>query len=1054
MVSHIYMRNFFAAVALIAGTALVPALASAQAITGDVNPNASATICVNLQNDLSRGQSDSQTNGEVSILQIFLQSTSTAGSNTPYLTGDPTGFFGIQTETAVKQFQTDQQLLSSGYVGPLTRAKIKNLTCTGGAVPANFSVTPASGAAPLQVTATFPQEWRSFIVQECANNLPRLGGRSFSIDWGDGTFPGQNGRIAPCATHTYTSAGTYTVSAKIYDFSDVPAFNGQFTQTVWTGSTTVTVTNVNSNAPVVNGIDGPASLNAGQTGTWTVNASVPNQPGAQVSYSVLWGDEVTPASGQASAPLQTSATFTHVYQNNGIYSPTFTVTNAAGSVSANLMVTVGGGGQCTNLQNDLSLNSTDATTNGEVSILQAFLQSTVSTAGFPYLSGTPTGYFGFLTQSAVRQFQSEHGLLAAGFVGPATRAQIKSLTCGGGTPSQDLSASVTSGKAPLTVKFTSGVGNKIDYGDGSIPDIFFYCQAIGCATQGFTTEHIYQSAGVYTARAFVGDTNIVGTVTIIVTGTVAPPPAAACTDLQNDFAYRSTDSQTNGEVSILQDFFQSAISPATGAPYLTGEPTGFFGQLTRAAVVQFQTDNGLPMVGTVGPITRAKIKEISCGSTPPSPPPPPIAECTDLQNNLSYRSTDSQTSGEVSLLQAFFQSVTSPTTGVQYLTGEPTGFFGQLTKAAVIQFQTDNGLTATGVAGPATRAKISALTCGETPPPPPPPPPPEVCNVDAEMQSCVNGAYAARIGPDCSWLACPYKPVVPTAPTISSFTAAATSLSYEGSTNLSWNVASSTGTTCSLSINGGTSASVPASNSAYNTGALTGTTKYTLSCSTDSGPVAAKDVTVKVASRELSCASQQQPQYVYGYGKLDADGKPFIRLQGNCSYFTGYSVFDTGWVQGAQLSKSGNCPVGLGLAVTGTASLDKSGLNVMSSYGGGYEGSCSAAWPSSFKWPDSSATDTRPGPTVDLAQSSASSQGEASISWKSTNADSCVIAYSTDGLTFTSWKFGTSGSGVSMSQISGFNNSGSWVFRATCTGNGAPAVDKVTHTIVSQPGGD
>ena len=1195
------MRNFFAAVALLAGTALVPALASAQTIPGDVNPNASATICVNLQNDLSRGTSDAQTAGEVSVLQIFLQSTSTPGSTTPYLTGDPTGFFGIQTENAVKQFQTDQQLLSSGYVGPLTRARIRTLTCGGGTTtqsfsatplssaaplavtftfPASlgnflpgaptysvdfgdgstlalltcnqltcsapitiqhtyaaagtytaalksqnaslpppfgtvttvgvqtitvtagqtdtggFSVSPSSGAAPLTVSATFPQTWRALVTAECANNQPRLGGRSFSIDWGDGTFPQQNGRVAPCATHTYTVAGTYTVSAKIYDFSDVPAFNGQFTQTVWTGSATVTVGGGATGSPSITVGSPGTGLSVAQGQTLRISWSAQNAPSGSVV--ALWltdpnssGNVITLIRGQqpttgtydwvvpttyceqdvCGVPLRTGSYTIDatLYTPSNAYLYGFppanpvVATKLAGAASG--IFTVTGGSTttvCTDLRNDLSLNATDAKTNGEVSLLQAFLQSTPSAGGFPYLSGTPTGYFGFLTQSAVRLFQSEHGLLAAGFVGPATRTQIKVLTCGGTTPAVSFSATPSSGSAPLTVVFgvnTRGL-YKIDFGDSTQEEFDTRYSVVECATGstscpvGFKT-HTYASAGTYTAnlqQQIVCITTpcvapVLGTVTITVTGSdLPPPPEAECTDLQNELSYRSTDSQTGGEVSLLQAFFQAATSPTTGVQYLTGEPTGFFGQLTKAAVIQFQRDNNLTATGVVDSATRAKIKEISCHVTPP---PPPIAECTDLQNDLSLRSTDSQTGGEVSLLQAFFQSVTSSGTGAPYLTGEPTGFFGQLTKAAVIQFQKDKGLTATGIVNSATRAKIRTLTCGDTPPPPPPPP--EVCNVDAEMQSCINGAYAARIGPDCSWLACPYKPVVPTAPAINSFTAAATSLAYEGSTNLSWSVASSTGTTCSLSVNGGTSSSVPASNSAYNTGALAATTKYTLSCSTGSGPVATRDVTVKVASRELSCVSQQQPQYVYGYGKLDADGKPFIRLQGNCSYFTGYSVFDTGWVQGAQLSKSGNCPVGYGLAVTANASIDKTGLNVTSSYGGGYEGSCTATWPASFKWPSSSSTDTRPGPTVDLAQSSVSSYGQNSLSWKSTNADSCTIAYSTDGLKFTNWQFGTSGSNVSASQISGFNSPGTWVFRATCTGNGAPAVDKVTHTILSEP---
>ena len=104
----------------------------------------------------------------------------------------------------------------------------------------------------------------------------------------------------------------------------------------------------NTGAPVVKGIEGPASLNAGQTGTWTVIASVPNQAGAQLRYSVQWGDEGYYSErfnlGSFAYNQQTSATFTHAYpysRNNGTYKPKFTVSNSYGSASAEMMVTVG-----------------------------------------------------------------------------------------------------------------------------------------------------------------------------------------------------------------------------------------------------------------------------------------------------------------------------------------------------------------------------------------------------------------------------------------------------------------------------------------------------------------------------------------------------------------------------------------------------------------------------------------------------------------------------------------------------------------------------------------
>ncbi len=62
---------------------------------------------------------------------------------------------------------------------------------------------------------------------------------------------------------------------------------------------------------------------------------------------------------------------------------------------------------------------------------------------------------------------------------------------------------------------------------------------------------------------------------------------------------------TGGEVTELQQFLatNSLIYPA-------GTVSGYYGPLTRAAVVQFQVAYGIPQVGRVGPMTQAKMNSI------------------------------------------------------------------------------------------------------------------------------------------------------------------------------------------------------------------------------------------------------------------------------------------------------------------------------------------------------------------------------------------------------------------------------------------------------------
>jgi parallel beta-helix repeat protein len=72
---------------------------------------------------------------------------------------------------------------------------------------AALQVTPQSGSTPLEVTA-----------DASASSDPQGPIEAYSFDWGDGS-PVTGPQSGPTATHTYTSAGTYTVKATVRDNS-------------------------------------------------------------------------------------------------------------------------------------------------------------------------------------------------------------------------------------------------------------------------------------------------------------------------------------------------------------------------------------------------------------------------------------------------------------------------------------------------------------------------------------------------------------------------------------------------------------------------------------------------------------------------------------------------------------------------------------------------------------------------------------------------------------------------------------------------------------------
>lgn len=84
-----------------------------------ITSSASAMACTSLTKALSKGSE----NSEVLKLQQFL-------FDGGYLTAKPNGYFGDRTVMAVKKFQKEKGLAQVGTVGPLTRTKLKNMSCS------------------------------------------------------------------------------------------------------------------------------------------------------------------------------------------------------------------------------------------------------------------------------------------------------------------------------------------------------------------------------------------------------------------------------------------------------------------------------------------------------------------------------------------------------------------------------------------------------------------------------------------------------------------------------------------------------------------------------------------------------------------------------------------------------------------------------------------------------------------------------------------------------------------------------------------------------------
>ncbi len=109
------------------------------------------------------------------------------------------------------------------------------------------------------------------------------------------------------------------------------------------------------------------------------------------------------------------------------------------------------------------------------------------------------------------------------------------------------------------------------------------------------------------------------------------------------------------------------------------DPTGYFGDITEAAVKKFQKDHGLSVDGNVGTATYSKINILL--SKPDLKKGMSNKDITELQSNLKK---------------------------LQFFNQEPTGYFGDITEASVKNFQKQYNLKVSGVMDLLTYVKIDS----------------------------------------------------------------------------------------------------------------------------------------------------------------------------------------------------------------------------------------------------------------------------------------------------------------------------------------------------------
>lgn len=281
----------------------------------------------------------------------------------------------------------------------------------------------------------------------------------------------------------------------------------------------------------------------------------------------------------------------------------------------------------------------------DVARLQKFLASDPAI----YPEALVTGYYGALTEAAVKRWQAKYNIVSSGtaettgygVTGPRTAAAISlqcSTTVGGGDASPTvggfIQVSPVSGNAPLQVNVTATVNTTascgsavylLDWGDASAP-YSIPVSANTCAQLAQTYQHTYIYGGVYIVKLSAGGHET--TATVVVSGPSAPSTSAV------NLPAALSASPNSGSAPLLVTF----TAYGAGAAYSGGvrinygdgnaatlcNPNLVCGQssITHSYTSPGTYSASIIGIGPNGNTTLATTQVVVSGSTAPSPSTP------------------------------------------------------------------------------------------------------------------------------------------------------------------------------------------------------------------------------------------------------------------------------------------------------------------------------------------------------------------------------------------------------------------------------------------------
>ena len=624
--------------------------------------------------------------------------------------GEVTGNVGDKTTAAIKEFQKRYNLTVDGVAGPATVAKLNQVYSNSTTVKVSSSSKTglglgSSGTAVSQlqtnlttlgyywaeITGNFGAKTETAVKAfQKAYGLPQDGVAGTSTlnaistavakKGGSSSSSSSSGGLVTSGILQLNSTGT-NVSALQTSLKALGFYSGEITGHYGEKTRDAVRAYQSKNGLTADGIAGPSTLKAIAASAKNVSVSTASSSKATSSTTLTQG-----STGAAVTTLQNNL-YTLGYYNGDITGHYGSRTAAAvkayqkargltqtGTASPDLQKAIAnltGTGSTAVYTGSTAISLREGDSGTQVTALQSALNK------LNYYYGEITGHYGSLTTKAVKRFQDDNDITVDGVAGPKTIALINSKAGSSITPTSNTSSSSSSistgtttsalisygriTRNNVTLRSSASVNSK---GKVSLKTGAVFKISEKVTTGGYTWYKISVEQGGTRYSGYVRSD-----MTTIISRAEYNSSSGSTSSSGDD------DDSVEGIITVTANYVAVRIGPSMDYDIKYRADKGDIYSYVDVESGWYKLSDG-------NYINGAYCTASTSGST-----------SYDYSGTETYRYGD--TASMVTTIQEWL-------TMLNYYSGTITGHYGDATVAAVKSFQSDNGLTDDGVAGPKT----------------------------------------------------------------------------------------------------------------------------------------------------------------------------------------------------------------------------------------------------------------------------------------------------------------------------------------------------------------